>query len=131
MQQQSTHVGANVSQQRNDYSSQYVPTRPTSTESCDNQTFSPPEAKTQVTANPNEQSNTDGYGDNSSFCDADAESLADESEDITMAQPLEKVTPSPPSENVTVSQVSCVTDNLNTLESAKLFLQKVKEIKEH
>ena len=119
MQQQGTHVGFNVSQQRNDYSSQYVTTRPTSTESRDNQTFSPPEGKTQVAANPNEQSNTDGYGDNSSFCDADAESLSEESEDVTEAQPSENVTPSPPSENVITSQASCITDNFNTLESAK------------
>ena len=82
-------------------------------------TINPPEAKTQVAANPNEQSNTDGYGDNSSICDADAELLADESEDITMAQPSENVTPSQPSEDVTASKASCVTDNLNTSESAK------------
>ena len=119
MKQQGTHVGVNVSQQINDYSSQYVPTRPTSTESHDNQTFSPQQGKREVAANPNEQSNTDGYGDNLSFCDADAESLAEESEDITKAQPSENVTPSPPSENLTAPQASCVTGNLNILESAK------------
>ena len=90
-----------------------------STESHDNKTFSPQEGKREVTANPNEQSNTDGYSDNSSFCDADAESLAEESEDITKAQPSKNVTPSPPSENLTTPQTSCVTGNLNILESAK------------
>ena len=78
-----------------------------STESRDN----------QVPGDVNEESNMDGYGDNSSICDADAKSLADESEDIT--QPSENVTPSQPSANVTISQASCVTDNLNTSESTK------------
>ena len=55
------------------------------------------EAKTLVAQKQSSGPNTDGYGDNSSLCDADAESKTDESEDITMSQPSEIVTASQPS----------------------------------
>ena len=61
--QQGRNVGVNVSQQRNDYSFQYIQTRPTCTESHDKpvqQILCAPEAKTLVAPNQSSGSNTDG-----------------------------------------------------------------------